>query len=145
MPGGLGGRAAGCLARVASSWRLRYLVLYGSRARGYAGPHSDYDVAVKAGRRLSLVERGLLHGDLEECLGGRLDLAFIDDWDAILAWEALARGRLVYHCGPECLREYYDDLARALDEVADLEPVLRLFRGEARRALTRPDGQAGQG
>ena len=126
-----------CLSRAAARWRLRYLVLYGSRASGRAGPHSDFDVAVKAGRRLGLRERGLLYVELEECVTGRLDLAFIDDWDPLLAWEALARGRLIYHCGPECLREYYWDLARALDEVADLEPLLRLFRGEARRALSR--------
>ena len=135
----------GCLARVASRWRLRYLVLYGSRAQGAWGPYSDFDVAVKAGRRLGLRERGLLYSELEECVPGRLDLAFIDDWNPILAWEALARGRLLYHCGPECLKESYWDRARALDEVADLEPVLRLFRGEARRALPRPDSMAGQG
>ncbi len=132
-----------CVRRVAARWGLRYVVLHGSRARGYAGPHSDYDLAVKAGRRLSLVERGLLYSELEECLpreGARLDLLFLDDWDPVAAWEALARGRLLYSCGPGCTREYYWDLARALDEVADLEPLLRLFRGEARRALARPRG-----
>ena len=128
-----------CVARVAARWGLRYVVLFGSRARGRAGPHSDYDLAVKAGRRLSLVERGLLAGELEDCAGGRVDLVVLDDWDPVVAWEALARGRLLYHCGPGCLEEYYDDLARALDEVADLEPVLELFRREARRALARRD------
>ena len=128
-----------CVRRVASRWGLRYVVLYGSRARGYAGPSSDYDLAVKAGRRLGLVERGLLYTELEECIeGGRLDLLFIDDWDPIAAWEALARGKLLYTCGEECTREYYEDLARAIDEVADLEPVLRLFEREAKRALARP-------
>ncbi len=131
-------RMAECLAGVARRWRLRYLVLYGSRARGYAGPHSDYDVAVKAGRELSFSERGLLYVELEECVDGRLDLLFIDDWNPVAAWEALAHGKLVYHCGDECLREYYDDYAKALDEVADLEPLLRLFREEAERALSRP-------
>ncbi len=129
-----------CLASVASRWRLRYLVVFGSRARGYAGPHSDYDVAVKAGRKLSLGERGLLYTELERCVDKRLDLLFIDDWDPIAAWEALAHGRLVYYCGTECLDEYYEDLARALDEVADLEPILELFRRETRRALARPRG-----
>ena len=132
----------GCVRRVAARWRLRYLVLYGSRARGYAGPHSDYDLALKAGRRLSFVERGLLHSELEECLpqGARLDLLFLDDWDPVVAWEALAHGRLLYSCGPGCTREYYWDLARAIDEVADLEPLLELFRRETRRALARAHG-----
>ena len=85
------------------------------------------------------MERGLLAGELEDCAGRRVDLVVLDDWDPVVAWEALARGRLLYHCGPACLEEYYDDLARALDEVADLEPVLELFRREARRALARRD------
>ena len=123
-----------CLARVASRWRLSYLVLFGSHARGYAGPHSDYDVAVKAGRKLGFRERGLLYTELEECVRGRLDLLFIDDWDPIAVWEALSSGRLVHHCGVPCIREYYDDLARAIDEVADLEYLLELFRREAKRA-----------
>ena len=133
-----------CIARVASRWRRRYAVRFGSRSRGEAGPHSDLDLAVKAGRRLGLVERGLLYTELEECLPGetRLDLVFLDDWDPVLAWEALARGRLLYHCGRECLREYYEDLARAIDEVADLEPVIKLFERESRRALARASGES---
>lgn len=128
---------ARCVGRVARRWGLRYVVLYGSRAEGYAGPHSDYDLAVRAGRGLGLRERGALFSELESCLppGARLDLVLLDDWDPVLAWEALGRGKLIYYCGESCLREYYEDLARALDEVADLEPVIRLFRREARRAL----------
>ena len=135
----MGERWEECVRRVAARWRLRYLVLHGSRARGYAGPHSDYDLALKAGRRLSLVERGLLYSELEECLppGTRLDLLILDDWDPVAAWEALAHGRLLYTCGPACTREYYWDLARAIDEVADLQPLLELFRRETRHALTR--------
>ncbi|MEB2837204.1 MAG: nucleotidyltransferase domain-containing protein [Desulfurococcales archaeon] len=128
-----------CLQRLGRRWGLRYIVLYGSRARGYAAPWSDYDLAVKAGRRLSFRERGLLQVELEECLHSRVDLSFIDDWNPILAWEALARGRLLYSCGASCEGEYYDDLARALDEVADLEPLIELVRREARRALSRAD------
>lgn len=126
-----------CIKRLASQWRLRYVVLFGSRARGYAGPHSDYDIAVKVGRRLSFVEQGSLQTELEECLGGRTDLVILDDWNPITAWEALVKGRLLYTCGDTCLREYYDDMARAIDEVADLEPLIKLFRREMRDALAR--------
>ncbi len=133
--------ARDCLVRVGEGWGLRYVVLFGSRARGYAGPHSDYDVAVKAGRRLGLVERGLLLAELEECLGARVDLVVVDDWDPIVVWEALTKGILVYSCGESCTREYYDDMARAIDEVADLEPLLKLFEREARSALTRASSQ----
>ena len=129
-----------CLASIASRWRLRYLVVFGSQSRGYAGPHSDYDVAVKAGRKISLEERGLLYTELEKCVGRRLDLVFVDDWNPIVAWEALARGELVYHCGEECLQEYYEDLAKALDEVADLEPLIKMFEREMKRALAKSSG-----
>jgi len=67
--------------------------------KGYAGPRSDYDVAVKAGRDLSLVERGLLQAELEECVDASLDLLVVDGWDLIAVWEALAHGKPVYHCG----------------------------------------------
>ena len=139
MVAGIPPEALECLRRLGRRWGLRYIVLYGSRARGYAAPWSDYDLAVKAGRRISLRERGLLQAELEECLHSRVDLSFIDDWNPLLAWEALARGGLLYSCGAPCEREYYDDLARALDEVADLEPLLGLMRREARRALSRAD------
>ncbi len=126
-----------CIGLVADRWRLKYVVFYGSRARGYGGPHSDYDLAVKAGRRLSLGDRGLLYSELGECVDGALDLVFIDDWNPIVVWEALTWGRLVYTCGPSCTKEYYYDLAKAIDEVADLQPLIDLFRREYRRALTR--------
>jgi len=125
-----------CVERLALRWKLRYIVLFGSRARNYAGPHSDYDIAVKVGRELSFVERGLLQAELEECLKKRVDMVILDDWDPVIAWEALVRGELLYSCGDECLREYYEDTARAIDEVADLEPLIELFRREVRRALT---------
>lgn len=132
----------GCVRRVLQRWGARYAVVYGSVARGEATGVSDVDVAVKLGRRTGLRERGLLHVELEECLRGgrRLDLAFLDDGDPVLAWEALSGGVLIYSCGAECTREYYDDLAWALDMVADMEPLLRLLREERRRALARARG-----
>ncbi|ABN70635.1 hypothetical protein Smar_1549 [Staphylothermus marinus F1] len=130
-----------CFRSIASKYGLRYLVVYGSHAGGYAGPHSDYDVAVKAGRNLSLVERGLILSMLEKCAGRRVDLLVIDDWNPIAVWEALSNGDLIYYCGRECLNEYYEDLAKAIDEVADLEPLIKLFRREMHYALTRSGGK----
>jgi len=63
----------------------------------------------------------------------------IDGWDQVAAWEALAHGKLVYHCSSQCLSGYCEDLARALDEVSDLEYLLEIFNEEIRRALTRPN------
>ncbi len=132
----------GCVRRVLGRWRARYAVVFGSVARGEATPLSDVDVAVRLGRRLGLRERGLLYVELEECVRGgrRLDLVFLDDRDPVAAWEALRGGVLVYVCGVECRREYYSDLAWALDMVADMEPLLRLLRGERRRAFAGAGG-----
>ncbi len=125
-----------CVEFVARKWGLRYVVLFGSRARGYEAPHSDYDVAVRIGRELGMVERGLLIGDFEKCFGTRVDLVVIDDWNPITAWEALAKGVLIYSDGGGS-KEFYEDLAKAIDEVADLEPLIKLFRRELKHAFTR--------
>lgn len=69
-------RLEDCLRRLVRELGVCYLVLFGSRALGYEGPHSDYDVAVKAGRRLSLRERGLVYSALSRCVSGWLDLVF---------------------------------------------------------------------
>jgi predicted nucleotidyltransferase len=135
-------RARRCIESLAGEWMLCYAVLYGSRAVGRPSPHSDYDIAVRLLRDLNLPERGLLLGDLEKCLGARVDLLILDDWDPIAAWEALTKGELVYARDEGCLKLYYRDKARAIVEVADLEPLLRLFRRELRSALARHHGQA---
>ena len=102
-------------------------------------------VAVKAGRDLSLVECGLLQAELEECVDASLDLLVVDNRDLIVVWEALTHGKLVYHCGSQYLAEYYEDLVRAIDGIADLEPVIKLFREEISRVITRPNSQNGVG
>ncbi len=134
-----------CTRSVARELGLCYVVLYGSLAGGYAGPHSDVDLAVKAGRRLDLVERGRVHSLLSKCWGRRLDVVFLDDSDPIVAWEALGAGMLVYYRDRGCLGEYYDDRARALIMVADLEHLIRVFEGELERAVARYGGKVHEG
>lgn len=51
-----------CVGDVAARFELRYVVLFGSRALGYAAEFSDWDLAVKVGRRISLTELGRLYG-----------------------------------------------------------------------------------
>ncbi len=132
-----------CIREVARRWGLRYVVLYGSRARGYSKEFSDVDLAVKVGRDLNLIERGRLYGELERCVEGRLDLAFLDDWNPILAWEALTKGKVIYATNPD---ELIEDKVKAIDEVCDLEPLLRMAYEENKRALAGTGGKgfAGQ-
>ena len=51
-----------------------------------------------------------MQAELEECVDASLDLLVVDDWSLIAVWKALAHGKLVYHCGSQCLAEYYEDL-----------------------------------
>jgi predicted nucleotidyltransferase len=133
-----------CMQRLLRSWNIRYAVVFGSAARCRVTPLSDVDIAVKAGRRLGLRERGLLLGELEDCLKQkrRVDLVVLDDREPIVAWEALSKGVLVYVCGRECLTEYYEDLAWALDMVADMEPLLRMLRRRVEHALAGARGES---
>jgi len=55
--------------------------VFGSRATGRARRYSDLDMAIDAGRRLSLDETAILREAFDECdLPYRVDLA---DWQAI--------------------------------------------------------------
>ncbi len=102
-------------------------------------PHSDYDVAVKVGRRLSPQGAELIYSAFSRCVGGQLDLVVLDDWDSATVREALACERPVYSRDPGCVREYYKGLTRAIDELAGLECLIRVF-SEAVCALSRPNG-----
>ncbi|HIC98995.1 MAG TPA: hypothetical protein EYP08_04985, partial [Pyrodictiaceae archaeon] len=80
-----------------------------------------------------------MQAELEECVDASLDLLVVDNWSLIAVWEALAHEKLVYHCGLQRLAEYYEDLVRAIDEIADLEPVIKLFQEELQKGKINPD------
>ncbi|UXD22656.1 hypothetical protein IPA_07095 [Ignicoccus pacificus DSM 13166] len=127
-----------CVKEVAEKWGLRYVVLHGSQAKGYAKEFSDVDLAIKVGRELNFVERGRLYGEMEECVSGKLDLSFLDDWNPILAWEVLTNGKVIY---ARDLNEVIEDKVKAIVEVCDLEPLLKLSYKENKRALARLSGK----
>jgi predicted nucleotidyltransferase len=56
--------------------RIAYALVFGSRARGEAGPHSDLDVAVglSGEQRLGTLELGALTAKLEDGAGRSVDL-----------------------------------------------------------------------
>jgi len=109
---------------------------------GYECSHGDYGIAVKAGRKPSLGDRGLLYAELEECVEGQLGMLVIDDWDPVqrgMRPPTASSSTTAALNASQCSNKYYEDLARALDEVADLEYLLEIFSEEIRCALTRPD------
>jgi uncharacterized protein len=57
------------IERVAAGHGARTVRVFGSVARGDAGPGSDVDILVEMGDRQSLLEQAALIRDLEELLG----------------------------------------------------------------------------
>lgn len=57
------------IKRIAARHGARTVRVFGSVARGDAGPHSDVDVLVDMGDGRSLLEQAALQADLEELLG----------------------------------------------------------------------------
>ena len=86
-------------------------------------------VTVKADRDLSLVECDLLRAELEECVDVSLDLLVVGSRDLIAVWEALAHGGSYTIVFFQCLAQYCEELVRAIDGIADLEHVTKLFSG----------------
>jgi predicted nucleotidyltransferase len=62
------------LLRIAAKHGAFDLRVFGSRARGSAGPASDFDFLIKVGPRHTPWFPGGLVADLEDLLGGKVDV-----------------------------------------------------------------------
>ncbi len=104
--------------------------LYGSQARGAAGPLSDVDVAVQFRAELSNAER---FRKLLAAMGEFMDIfqrddvfvADLDDATPLLRFEVYREGRLLY-CQDEALRIKF--MTEALRDYEDTRPLRRLQR-----------------
>ena len=107
--------------------------LFGSVARGTAGPRSDVDVAVLLDEDPPRTLAGLrldLEDDLRELLGLEVQLIVLNRAHVDLVHRVLRDGRLLLDCDPS-RRIAFE--VRARHEYFDLLPVLRRYRGlEAR-------------
>jgi uncharacterized protein len=102
--------------------------LFGSVARGEAGPDSDVDVAVLHGKPVDPGLAGLelgLAGDLEERLGRRVDLVVLDHQPPDLVHRVLRDGLLVLE-NDRSARIRFEVAAR--NEYFDVLPMLQLYR-----------------
>jgi uncharacterized protein len=108
--------------------------LFGSVARGEAGPRSDVDVAVlhETEPPRGLAGLGLrLEGDLERLLGLPVQLVVLDRAPVDLVHRVLRDGRLL--ADHDRSRRIAFEV-RSRNEFFDLEPILRRYRGlEERR------------
>ena len=102
--------------------------MFGSQARGEAGPGSDVDIAVLFGRPRPTTLEGLptrLLGKLERAAGGEVDLIILDGADPDLVHRVLRDGILLADHQPG-KRIAFEVLMRNL--WFDFEPVRRAYR-----------------
>jgi uncharacterized protein len=102
--------------------------LFGSTARGEAGPKSDVDVAVlfDAAPAATLMGPGLsLAGRLEQLLGTRVDLIVLNHAPADLVHRVLRDGDLLLDRDPS--RRIAFEVAKR-NEYFDLQPIRDAYR-----------------
>ncbi|GAB6039496.1 type VII toxin-antitoxin system MntA family adenylyltransferase antitoxin [Endothiovibrio diazotrophicus] len=99
------------------------ILLYGSHAKGTAGPASDVDLGLLAGgEHPDPFELMTARTELEEWLGRPVDLVLLDGVSPILAMEALRHHRLL-HLADRTAWEAFQ--VRAMREYFDLKMVRR--------------------
>lgn len=117
--------AADAPAGLAAAW------LFGSQARGTAGPGSDVDVAVLFEEEPPPGLDGLglrLEGDIERRLGRTVQLVVMNRAPVDLVHRVMRDGRLLAE--PNRSRRIAFEV-RARNEFFDLEPIRRLYRRQA--------------
>ena len=74
---------------------VKLAYVFGSWAEGRATGRSDVDVAIYVGDRLGWRDYVALKNELEDAVGRPVDLLVLDDAPPALAYQAVARGKLV--------------------------------------------------
>jgi len=105
--------------------RIAYALVFGSSARGAAGPHSDVDVAVglAPGLRLTALELGELASRLEDAAGKPVDLVLLEEAPPGLAYRVFRDGRPILE---RDRRAMVERKARAILEYLDFQPIEEL-------------------
>jgi len=117
--------------------RVACAYLFGSVARGEAGPGSDVDVAVLLGAPPPATLQGAgfrLEGDLERALGRPVDLVVLNRAPVDLVHRVLHDGVLVFEADRSARVRFE---VRARNQYFDLRPILDRYR----RAGEAPDGR----
>ncbi|MET1160271.1 MAG: HepT-like ribonuclease domain-containing protein [Thermoprotei archaeon] len=119
------------LNEVLSRIGVKFIVLFGSRARGLHRHDSDYDFAVYAGRKLRLEEIDLISRAISDKLGIPIDkVDIIDLYSAPneLIYKVLRDGKLVYAENPSFYRKWVRwEYIRILDEENLMDTYYRRF------------------
>lgn len=117
--------------------QVKFAYLFGSQARGNAGPLSDVDVAVFLDRRLSCFEWRLrLMEQLAQVLETeRLDLVVLNDASPVLRYEVIREGQVI----KEDKKKRVEFETRALAEYLDTAFLRKEQRAYLKQQLTRSD------
>lgn len=116
------------LASVAEREGIAAAYLFGSVARGTAGPRSDVDVGILYQEDPPLTLEGLglrLEGDLESLLGKPVQLIVLNHAPVDLAIRVLRDGKLLVD-RDRSRRVHFE--VRTHFELFDLEPYLKMYR-----------------
>jgi predicted nucleotidyltransferase len=114
--------------------------LFGSRARGQAGPISDFDIAVQAKHGLSARQRFHLKLTLIDRLAklfqtDAVDVVLLEEATPLLAHRIIKEGKILYCSNPkQRIQKEFDVLTTYLDFHDDLELYTRVAFG-----LTQPE------
>lgn len=85
---------------IAEKYDLRFILLYGSFARGESTEGSDFDIAVYVRRKLDLREISKMRFELFDAVASKnkrdVDLVIIDDKDPLLTHQIMRDSQLLY-------------------------------------------------
>jgi len=86
------------IARICALYRVAELSVFGSTARGSAGPESDVDLIVtfKPDAAVGLLAFNRFRRELEDSLGRRVDLVPKEGLKPLIRDEVLAEAQLLY-------------------------------------------------
>lgn len=121
-------------ALLARTPQVKFAYIFGSRARGDAGPLSDIDVAVYLDPACSPLDYRLrLMEELARALGSeRFDLVTLNDSSPVLKYEVVREGRVV----KEDKESRVEFEARSLGEYFDTEYLRKEQRAYLKEQLT---------
>lgn len=102
---------------------VRLVYLFGSTARGEAGPESDIDLAVVLEERPDWERERGLRARVASAGGAPVDLVILNDAGVVARHEVVTGGRCLF---ARDVREQAEFEIQAISQYLDFQPVLRL-------------------
>lgn len=101
-----------------------FAYVFGSWAIGRVSPGSDVDIAIFASKELGWKDLVSMAMDLEDSLGLKVDLVYLNKAPLLLAYEVVSKGILILDRDPE---RRVDFEVRAIREFLDFKPRLTQY------------------